>query len=53
MPGAIPPFSKYVFTAWCLVKHRDSFTLWIMRKQSGKVWTGFIWLRIGISDGLM
>jgi hypothetical protein len=25
MRGAIPPFSQYVFMAWCLVKHRDKF----------------------------
>jgi hypothetical protein len=24
--GAIPPFPQYIFTAWCLVKHRDNFT---------------------------
>jgi hypothetical protein len=23
---AIPPLPQYVFTAWCLVKHRDNFT---------------------------
>jgi hypothetical protein len=26
MNGAIPPLLQYVFMAWCLVKHRDSFT---------------------------
>jgi hypothetical protein len=26
MRGAIPP-PQYVFMGWCLVKHRDSFTL--------------------------
>jgi hypothetical protein len=26
MRGAIPPLHQYVFTAWCLVKHRDNFT---------------------------
>jgi len=26
MHGAIPPLQQYVFTAWCLVKHRDNFT---------------------------
>jgi len=25
---------------------------WILEKQIGKVWTGFIWFRIGISGGL-
>jgi hypothetical protein len=25
---------------------------WILGKSGGKVWTGFIWLRIGTSDGL-
>jgi hypothetical protein len=27
MSGAIPPFLQYAFMAWCLVKHRDNFTL--------------------------
>jgi hypothetical protein len=27
MRGAILPFPQYVFMAWCLVKHRDNFTL--------------------------
>jgi hypothetical protein len=26
MRGAIPPLPQYIFTAWCLVKHRDNFT---------------------------
>jgi hypothetical protein len=26
---------------------------WILRKQGGKVWTRFIWLRIGTSGGLL
>jgi hypothetical protein len=26
---------------------------WILEKQSGKVWTGCIWLRIGTSVGLL
>jgi hypothetical protein len=26
---------------------------WILGKQDGKVWTGFIWLRIGTSGGLL
>jgi hypothetical protein len=26
MRGAIPPLPQYVFMAWCLGKHRDSFT---------------------------
>jgi hypothetical protein len=26
MRGAIPPLPEYVFTVWCLVKHRDNFT---------------------------
>jgi len=26
MRGAIPPLPLYVFTTWCLVKHRDNFT---------------------------
>jgi hypothetical protein len=27
MRGAISPLRQYVFMAWCLVKHRDNFTL--------------------------
>jgi len=30
MSGAITPLPKYVFMAWCLVKHRDNFTFIIM-----------------------
>jgi hypothetical protein len=26
---------------------------WILGKCGGKVWTGFIWLRIGTSGGLL
>jgi hypothetical protein len=26
---------------------------WILEKQGGKLWTEFIWLRIGTSDGLL
>jgi len=26
MSGATPPLPQYVFMAWCLVKHKDSFT---------------------------
>jgi hypothetical protein len=26
---------------------------WILEKYDGKVWTGFMWLRIGTSDGLL
>jgi hypothetical protein len=26
---------------------------WILRKLGEKLWTGFIWLRIGTSDGLL
>jgi len=26
---------------------------WVLRKQDGRAWTGFIWIRIGISGGLL
>jgi hypothetical protein len=26
---------------------------WMLGKYGGKVWTGFIWLRIGTSGGLL
>jgi len=29
MRGSIPPLPHYVFMAWCLVEHRDIFTLFI------------------------
>jgi hypothetical protein len=28
MCGTIPPLPQYIFMAWCLVKHRDSFTFY-------------------------
>jgi hypothetical protein len=31
MRGAIPPLPQYVFMAWCLVKHRDKFTLTLVK----------------------
>jgi hypothetical protein len=27
MSGAIPPLTQHAFMEWCLVKHRDNFTL--------------------------
>jgi hypothetical protein len=30
MRGAISPLPLYVFMAWCLVKHRDNFTFYLM-----------------------
>jgi hypothetical protein len=30
MRGAILPLPQYVFMAWCLVKHRDNFTLYLL-----------------------
>jgi hypothetical protein len=29
MRGAIPPLSQYTFMAWCLVKNRDNFALYL------------------------
>jgi len=26
---------------------------WILEKQDWKVWTGFMWLRTGTSDGIL
>jgi hypothetical protein len=50
MRGAIPPLPQYVFMAWCLVKHRDNFTLlsciateynfqrpWVRLSNNGKI----------------
>jgi hypothetical protein len=30
MRGAIPPLPQYAFMAWCIVKHRDSFTFYLL-----------------------
>jgi hypothetical protein len=30
MRGAIPPLPQYVLMAWCLVKHRDNFTIYLL-----------------------
>jgi hypothetical protein len=32
MRGAIPPFPQYALTAWCLVKHRDNFNVYLYDK---------------------
>jgi hypothetical protein len=32
MRGAISPLPQYVFTAWCLVKHRDNFNFTLVNK---------------------
>jgi hypothetical protein len=100
MRGAIPPFPKYAFMAWCLIKHRDNLTFFLssflgstaqlrpwpppqnpaeflggfstisflqgrvvsptpkqlyltLGKQSGEVWTAFIWLTIGTNGGIL
>jgi hypothetical protein len=37
MRGAIPPLLQYVFVAWCLVKHRDNFTLLTLPNTEEKV----------------
>jgi hypothetical protein len=34
--GAIPPLHQYVFMAWCLVKHRDNFTVLLSLKLNIK-----------------
>jgi hypothetical protein len=30
MRGAIPPLPQYAFMAWCLVKHMDNFTFYVI-----------------------
>jgi hypothetical protein len=30
MCGAVPPLAQYIFTEWCLVKHRDNFTFFLL-----------------------
>jgi len=46
-----------------VVNQRDNFedldvdgrdvTEWVLEREDGKVWIGFIWLRIGTSGGLL
>jgi hypothetical protein len=31
----------------------DRILEWVLRKQGGKVWSGFIWLRTGTTGGLL
>jgi hypothetical protein len=26
---------------------------WILEKETGKLWTGFVWLRLGTNGGLL
>jgi hypothetical protein len=40
MRGGISPLPRYVFMAWCLVKHRDNFTFY-HSKYDYEVETGF------------
>jgi hypothetical protein len=40
--GAIPPLPQYIFMAWCLVKHRDNFTLPLSYKRKLSV----LWQRL-------
>jgi len=30
MSGAVSPLAQYAFMAWCLVKHRDNFTFYLL-----------------------
>jgi hypothetical protein len=34
-------------------RRRKSNIKWILEKQDGMVWTGFIWLRIGTNRGFV
>jgi hypothetical protein len=34
MRGAVPPLPQYAFMAWCLAKHRDSFTFYLSKEIS-------------------
>jgi len=41
MRGFIPSLSQYVFMAWCLLKHRDNFTFYLLRSYvdiHGSIW---------------
>jgi hypothetical protein len=44
MRGAIPPLTQYVFTVWCLVKHRNNFTSYLLpntnREIISRKWAG-------------
>jgi hypothetical protein len=43
MRGAIPPLPQYVFMVWCLVKHRDNFTLMMMMMMMMMWWWWWWW----------
>jgi hypothetical protein len=48
MRGAIPSLPQYVFMAWCLVKHRDSFTFTknkVGRKMNLTSYLHFIYMK--------
>ena len=35
-------------------RHRWNYNIkWILKKLDGRVWSGFIWLRLGITDMLL
>jgi hypothetical protein len=34
-------------------RRRRRILTYTVRKEAGKLWTGFIWLRIGTNDGLL
>jgi hypothetical protein len=36
-----------------LGRDRKTILEWILGKWSGKVWTGFVWLRMGTIGGLL
>jgi hypothetical protein len=36
MREAIPPLPQYVFMAWCLVKHRENFTFYLLNEEGDK-----------------
>jgi hypothetical protein len=41
MCGAIPPLPQYVFMAWCLVEHSDTFTFTLLSLDNGCHYTWY------------
>jgi hypothetical protein len=52
MRGAIPPLPQYVSMAWCLVKHRDSFTFAFIPKYVICIYT-HIYIYIYVNSKLV
>jgi hypothetical protein len=46
MRGGIPPLPRYVFMAWCLVKHRENFTFFTFMDLREVGWESVGWIHL-------